>query len=571
MRDPLTFVDVFAGGGGLSEGFIQAGYDPIAHVEADQAACYTLRTRMAYHWLVSAGHGEVYADYLEGGIGREELYAEVPQAVVSSVINREIRQDTLESIYREIDSRLRGRKLDLLVGGPPCQAYSVVGRSRDPNGMLEDKRNYLYRCYAKFLDKYRPQRFVFENVKGLLSAKDGNGRSYLDDMQSLFRNLGYETAFSTLCAREYGILQNRKRVVLVGSRGDIAQPFPHPAQWKPDVTVREVFADLPAIHAGGGGVIPCQRKPHESSWQVDAGVRSALPLTWHQARPHADRDLEIYRIAVRLWNERKMRLKYGSLPGRLKTHRSRASFTKGKHGFDEVLDYLWGIYHTGLTRIMGGRGLLEERLDRVFKTNLLPLLDVWITYGAADAKRTERALLRFALGHLVADLEGDETPCYPEEVYLAPPLEDALTTGTVVRGKDDRARHVVMTPACDLVIRDGKTKAKSVVLVEIVSEGDVFGSLKGKARDRRRREERLRSNSADYCYHWLPKSRHVDGGFLDFRRLHTIPMDRLNDEFEHPSVHVQIAPSFIKDIVSRFAAFYARQGQPVIRSATTDP
>lgn len=246
-------------------------------------------------------------------------------------------------------------------------------------------------------------------------------------------------------------------------------------------------------------------------------------------------------------------------------------FTKGKHGFDEVLDYLWGIYHTGLTRIMGGRGLLEERLDRVFKTNLLPLLDVWITYGAADAKRTERALLRFALGHLVADLEGDETPCYPEEVYLAPPLEDALTTGTVVRGKDDRARHVVMTPACDLVIRDGKTKAKSVVLVEIVSEGDVFGSLKGKARDRRRREERLRSNSADYCYHWLPKSRHVDGGFLDFRRLHTIPMDRLNDEFEHPSVHVQIAPSFIKDIVSRFAAFYARQGQPVIRSATTDP
>ena len=326
MRDPLTFVDVFAGGGGLSEGFIQAGYDPIAHVESDQAACYTLRSRMAYHWLVSAGHEEVYADYLEGAIDREELYAQVPQVVVSSVINQEIRQDTLESIYREIDSRLRGRKLDLLVGGPPCQAYSVVGRSRDPNGMLEDKRNYLYRCYAKFLDKYRPKRFVFENVKGLLSARDGNGHGYLVDMQSLFRNLGYETTFSTLCAREYGILQNRKRVVLVGSRGDIAQRFPQPAQWKPDVTVREVFADLPAIHAGGGGVTPCERKPHESSWQVDAGVRSALPLTWHQARPHADRDLEIYRIAVRLWNERKTRLKYGSLPERLKTHRSRASF-----------------------------------------------------------------------------------------------------------------------------------------------------------------------------------------------------------------------------------------------------
>ena len=242
-------------------------------------------------------------------------------------------------------------------------------------------------------------------------------------------------------------------------------------------------------------------------------------------------------------------------------------FTKGEHGFDEVLDYLWGIYQTGLTRIMGGRGLLEEQLDRVFQTNLLPLLDVWIGYGAADPVRTEHALLRFALGHLVAGLEGDETPCYPEEAYLAPPLEDALTTGTVVRRKEDGARHVVMTPACDLVIRDGKTKAESVVLVEIVSEGKVFGSLTGKSRDRRIRQERLRGNSEDYCYHWLPTSRHVDGGFLDFRRLHTILIDRLDRDFERP--HVQIATSFIKDIVSRFAAFYARQGQPVIRAATT--
>ena len=327
VHDPLTFVDVFAGGGGLSEGFVQAGYDPIAHVEADQAACYTLRTRLAYHWLASEGHEDVYADYLEGHIGRENLYAEVPQDIVSSVIHQEIRQDTLESIFREIDSRLRGRKLDLLVGGPPCQAYSVVGRSRDPKGMLDDKRNYLYRCYAGFLDKFQPKRFVFENVKGLLSAKDGTGRSYLNEMQSLFRSLGYETQFSTLYAQEHGVLQSRKRVVLIGNHDDMVGPFPHPAPWKPNVNVSEVFADLPAIGAGGGGVVPCQRRPYKSSWQVDAGVRSALPLTWHQARPHTDQDLEIYRIAVRLWNEHKTRLKYGSLPERLKTHRNGGSFT----------------------------------------------------------------------------------------------------------------------------------------------------------------------------------------------------------------------------------------------------
>ncbi|MDE0150587.1 MAG: hypothetical protein OXM58_19695 [Rhodospirillaceae bacterium] len=85
-------------------------------------------------------------------------------------------------------------------------------------------------------------------------------------------------------------------------------------------------------------------------------------------------------------------------------------FTKGKDGFEDVLHRLWEPYMIGLTRIMGGRGLLEERLNRVFLKNLLPTLDTWIGYGRSNADRTEKALLRYALGHMVADLEGDETP-----------------------------------------------------------------------------------------------------------------------------------------------------------------
>ena len=241
-------------------------------------------------------------------------------------------------------------------------------------------------------------------------------------------------------------------------------------------------------------------------------------------------------------------------------------FTKGKHGFDEVLNHLWNIYSIGLTRIMGGRGLLEERLNRVFQRNLLPSLDVWLTYGAKNPDRTEKALLRFALGHLVADLEGDETPCYPEEAYLAPPLEDSFTTGTIVRRSSDKTDHVVMTPACDLVVRDGKRKVDWVVVAEIISEQEVFENLKGNANDRKRRQERLRRNSEDYCYHWLPKSGSVDGGFIDFRRLQTTALGRFTCEFQQ--LGARIAPSFIKDVVSRFSAFYARQGQPIIHPPT---
>ena len=327
MHNTLNFIDLFAGGGGLSEGFVQEGYEPVAHVEADIAACNTLRTRIAYHWLRDAGREDTYADYLAGEIGREQMYAEVPPCAMQSIINDEIRPDTLMRIYSKIDSLLKGRELDVLVGGPPCQSYSVVGRSRDPDRMVEDKRNYLFECYAEFLRKYLPKRFVFENVMGLLSAKDSDGQSYFDAMRRLFRQIGYETEYATLWAKNYGVLQNRKRVVLVGWRIGTGGTYPEPEKWMPDVTVDEVFRDLPPLGAGEGTVRPCRLLSHESLWQESAGVRSTAAVTWHVARPHTDRDLEIYRIAVRQWNERNSRLRYGSLPSHLKTHRNGNFFT----------------------------------------------------------------------------------------------------------------------------------------------------------------------------------------------------------------------------------------------------
>lgn len=326
MPGQLNFVDLFAGGGALSEGFIQQGYKPIAHVEADAAACNTLRTRMAYHWMVSAGREDLYEDYLNRKISRDAMYAEVPPRILRSVINEEIGPDTLGQICGEIDSLLKGRDLDLLVGGPPCQAYSIVGRSRDPDRMVDDERNYLYKCYANFLEKYQPKRFVFENVVGLLSAKDQDGKRYFDAMRQRFHELGYKTTYSKLRAKDFGVLQNRNRVILVGHREDATSTHPEPERWPLDATVNEVFADLPPLSAGDGDVSPCSRLKCASPWQVKAGVSSSLPVTWHQARPNTDRDLEIYRIAVTEWNERGARLRYGDLPPHLKTHKNRTSF-----------------------------------------------------------------------------------------------------------------------------------------------------------------------------------------------------------------------------------------------------
>ena len=193
--------------------------------------------------------------------------------------------------------------------------------------MKNDERNYLYLYYANFLEKYKPSYFVFENVAGLLSASDSDGRRHFEAMRSLFFKRGYTTEYRTLPANDYGVLQSRKRVFLVGHLGQSEGFYPEPDKWLTQAKVKEVFAGLPALTAGTGDPGACHINPCRGGWQREAGIQSDnIPVTWHQARPHSSQDLEIYRIAVELWNSSKVRLNYKNLPDHLKTHRNRSSF-----------------------------------------------------------------------------------------------------------------------------------------------------------------------------------------------------------------------------------------------------
>ena len=327
MSSKLNYLDLFAGAGGLSEGFIRAGFNPLAHVEMDPAACYTLQTRMAYHWLKENGDLDLYANYLAGCISRKEFYDSVPDEIIKSVINAEISEENLSDIFRQIDSLPGSQEVDLIIGGPPCQAYSHIGRARCPNRMKGDPRNNLYLFYAEFLKKYEPKYFVFENVPGLLSATDEGGNSYLVLMKNLFEACGYKTEHRTLNAKNHGVPQNRKRIILVGKKGTSTGFYPEPDECKSDVLVKEILSDLPAIRADGGTLGPCNMVPNCHSWLRKVGIRNdKLPVTFHQARFNNAEDLEIYRIAVDLWNNGEVRLRYNELPERLQKHENRDSF-----------------------------------------------------------------------------------------------------------------------------------------------------------------------------------------------------------------------------------------------------
>lgn len=322
----MNFIDLFAGAGGLSEGFIWAGFTPVAHVEMDRAACNTLLTRTAYHHLKEKSELDTYIRYLKGEISRKKLYEHLPEEKQKSVINLPIGNETNEQIFEQID-RLKGNKtIDLIIGGPPCQAYSLAGRSRDKNKMKDDSRNYLFVQYARYLEYYQPRFFVFENVLGLLSAKDKEGKSYIEQMKELFRTVGYETEHKVLEAKDYGVLQNRKRIILIGRKGTEKGFYPVFEKWIPGVTVSEVLNDLKPLKAGEGNFFATPYKESVSEYLKKSHIRNGLEFTTqHIARPHTEQDKEIYRIAINKWNKGE-RLDYNELPGRLKTHNNTHSF-----------------------------------------------------------------------------------------------------------------------------------------------------------------------------------------------------------------------------------------------------
>lgn len=322
-KNNINFIELFAGASGLGEGFISEGFNQVAAVEMDIHCCETLKTRSAYHYLIKHNKKDIYDNYLKGKIDKTALYAHIPSEILSKTIHKEINNENLNFIKDGIKNKLENKELDIIIGGPPCQAYSIIGKPKN-NLKNKDKRLYLYKFYISFLDAFKPKCFLFENVCGLLSIDNGN---LFSSVKQEFTKSGYDINYDVLNASHYGVLQQRKRIILVGIRKDLKEKFDFNSIQKIDnkYLIKDLLNDLVKLNANQSSK---KYRAKTNNYLKTFNIRGEEDniLTCHTSRAHNQRDLSIYKIIVGTWNKNKRRLKYNELPKELRTHKNIKSF-----------------------------------------------------------------------------------------------------------------------------------------------------------------------------------------------------------------------------------------------------
>lgn len=335
MLQATPVIDLFAGPGGLNEGFEAFGgygerFDVRLSIESEESAHRTLQLRSFFRLLARKSVPEQYYEYIRGDLDRDSLFASFSEeAKESSQIawRAELGEVPLSDVLQRIQAALSGHSDHwVLLGGPPCQAYSTMGRARMKGNasFVDDRRHSLYREYMKIVAAFNPTVFVMENVKGLLSSRHQDELIFmrlLSDMRDPWASLSSADqksiprpdtchnyriySFSqpvvweeqlkphdyVIESERYGVPQRRHRVILLGIRADyeVTPPALEPA---PVVTVQDVIGDMPKIRSllskgtraiehsewakSVRGILRCGALPDIARAKVRQRIRSAV-------------------------------------------------------------------------------------------------------------------------------------------------------------------------------------------------------------------------------------------------------------------------------------------------------
>ena len=341
----INYIDLFAGCGGLSDGFeMTKKYNLLAAVEWETKPLETLQKRLEDKYNIK---------------NAKDICINFDLQKTDELFKGWTNDDKYGSGIG-LDKIINNTKVNFIIGGPPCQAYSVAGRIRDANGMKDDYRNYLFESYIKVVEKYKPDIIVFENVPGMLSAKPGNVK-IADIIKEKFNKSGYELLDNLTDAivdvSDYGIPQVRKRIIIVGvnkniiktNRQKILKDFYEnilPKYKEKKVSVRDAIGDMPKI------------KPKDTSSTRVVYTFDKNDLDDHNPRSHSVRDMEIFKTLA--YDKEKKINEYESIAKRKELYTKVTGKTSNIHKY-HVLD--WDLPSTTIVSHLHKDGLRHIHPD----------------------------------------------------------------------------------------------------------------------------------------------------------------------------------------------------------------
>ncbi|HHX68687.1 MAG TPA: DNA (cytosine-5-)-methyltransferase [Gallicola sp.] len=235
-----TYIDLFCGAGGMSLGFDNLGFKNIFSVEFNEDFATTYKNNFPKHKLI-----------------------------VDDIKN--VDNDLIKKIVGDIN-------VDVIIGGPPCQGFSLAGNIG--RSFIDDDRNRLFKEFVRFVEVLKPKMFVLENVAALL--RHNNGKTIKEIVES-FKNIGYEIKYKVLNASDYGVPQERRRIFVVGVLGN-TNSFEYPKEQLKKVTVKQAIDDLPKLSSGEKSIFPNHNAMNHSlqmlekmSYVKDGGDRNDIP------------------------------------------------------------------------------------------------------------------------------------------------------------------------------------------------------------------------------------------------------------------------------------------------------
>lgn len=240
MNKP-TVIDLFSGAGGLSLGFENVGFENIFSLDFEKDYCATYKENFPHHKLVE--------------------------------------KDILKISNEEILLLTKNKEVDVVIGGPPCQGFSIAGNIG--RTFIDDPRNQLFKEFSRVVSITKPKIFVMENVARLFTHNKGNTKK---EIINAFEKLGYEVSCKILCSVDYGVPQKRNRVIFIGNRMGMKNIFPSRSIIK-EKTVKEAIDDLPKLKSGESSKIPNHEAMNHTtemlkkmSYIGDGGDRTQIPL-----------------------------------------------------------------------------------------------------------------------------------------------------------------------------------------------------------------------------------------------------------------------------------------------------